>query len=134
MCIRDSCGTTPEHIKAMKEALGGLEPLPVIPKNTTMISSYSHSVSFDGPPVLIGERLNPTGKQKLKSALREGNISYILEEALRQQEAGAMALDVNVGLPEIDEAKMLSELIPVSYTHLEFAAQHPRSAGHRILC
>lgn len=106
------CGTTPEHIKAMKEALGGLEPLPVIPKNTTMISSYSHSVSFDGPPVLIGERLNPTGKQKLKSALREGNISYILEEALRQQEAGAMALDVNVGLPEIDEAKMLSELIP----------------------
>lgn len=62
--------------------------------------------------MLIGERLNPTGKPKLKAALRENNISYILEEAVKQQEAGAMALDVNVGLPEIDEAGVLGEIIP----------------------
>lgn len=106
------CGTTPAHIKAMKEVLKGISPLPVIEKNTSLISSYSHSLSFDCLPVLIGERLNPTGKSKLKAALRENNISYILEEAVKQQEAGAMALDVNVGLPEIDEARVLSEIIP----------------------
>lgn len=106
------CGTTPAHIKAMKEALNPISPLPVTEKNTSLISSYSHCLSFDGPPVLIGERLNPTGKPKLKAALRGNNISYILEEAVKQQEAGAMALDVNVGLPEIDEAGVLGEIIP----------------------
>ncbi len=106
------CGTTPAHIRAMKDALKEVSPKPVTEKNTALISSYSHSVSFDSVPVLIGERLNPTGKPKLKAALREGNIGYILEEAVRQQEAGAMALDVNVGLPEIDEADVLSRLIP----------------------
>lgn len=105
------CGTTPEHIKAMREQLNGIEALPVTKKSLTVISSYSHSVSFDYLPVLIGERLNPTGKPKLKAALTENNISYILEEAVRQQEAGAMALDVNAGLPEIDEAEILGGLI-----------------------
>lgn len=105
------CGTTPEHIKAMREQLNGIEPLPVTKKNLTVISSYSHSVSFDHMPVLIGERLNPTGKPKLKAALKENNISYILEEAIRQQEAGAMALDINAGLPELDEAEILGGLL-----------------------
>ena len=82
------CGTTPAHIKAMKEALNPISPLPVTEKNTSLISSYSHCLSFDGPPVLIGERLNPTGKPKLKAALRENNISYILEEELKKQEPG----------------------------------------------
>ena len=71
------CGTTPAHIRAMKDALKEVSPKPVTEKNTALISSYSHSVSFDSVPVLIGERLNPTGKPKLKEALREGNIGYI---------------------------------------------------------
>ena len=105
------CGTTPAHIRAMKDALKEVSPKPVTEKNTALISSYSHSVSFDSVPVLIGERLNPTGKPKLKAALREGNIGYILEEAVRQQEAGAMALDVNVGLPEIDECSTMEKAV-----------------------
>jgi len=106
------CGTTPAHIKALSTAIAELHPQPIIKKDYTVISSYTHAVYFDAKPVLIGERLNPTGKPKLKEALKTGNIAYILEEAVRQQENGAMVLDVNAGVPEIDEAATMAEIIP----------------------
>lgn len=106
------CGTTPAHIKALTAAIADMTPQPVVKKNFTVVSSYTHAVYFDKKPVLIGERLNPTGKPKLKEALKTGNMAYILEEAVRQQEHGAMVLDVNAGVPEIDEAATMAELIP----------------------
>ena len=105
------CGTTPEHIKKTVEATSSL-PL-VIPKekDKTLVSSYTHTVEINEKPILIGERINPTGKSKLKAALRENNIAYILDEGIRQSEAGVHILDVNVGLPEIDEKEMMKRVV-----------------------
>lgn len=105
------CGTTPEHIRALAEAIRDLKPLPVSPKNRAVISSYTHAVTFGEHPILIGERINPTGKRRLKEALRAHDLDYILNEGIRQQEAGADVLDVNVGLPELDEREMLTEVV-----------------------
>lgn len=101
------CGTTPEYIKRTVMKTSGL-PF-VIPKKKehTLISSYTHAVEIGKEPVLIGERINPTGKSKFKAALRENNIDYIISEGIAQQEKGVHVLDVNVGLPEIDECKMM---------------------------
>lgn len=101
------CGTTPEHIQRLKDAIKDLEPITVTEKNFTVVSSYSSACVFDNRVVLIGERINPTGKSKLKAALRENNLSYLISEAIGQEEKGAHMLDVNVGLPEIDESTML---------------------------
>ena len=101
------CGTTPDYIKACVEKTSHLQPVPVEKKNITCVSSYTHIVEFDRSPILIGERINPTGKKKFKEALRNNDIGYILGEGLTQQEKGAHILDVNVGLPEIDEVDML---------------------------
>ncbi|MBQ9746320.1 MAG: homocysteine S-methyltransferase family protein, partial [Clostridia bacterium] len=101
------CGTTPEYISALCHELEGVEPVPVREKNITAVSSYTHAVCFGESPVLIGERINPTGKKRFKQALKENDIGYILGEGLSQEEKGAMVLDVNVGLPEIDEKAML---------------------------
>ncbi len=102
------CGTTPEYISRLSLALRGIEPLPILEKDYTLVSSYTHGVFFGGTPVLIGERINPTGKKKVKEALRAGDLDYILGEGIGQQNAGAHILDVNVGLPEIDEPQMLA--------------------------
>ena len=101
------CGTTPEHITALVNASKTLSPLPVSPKGFTWVSSYTHSVFFGEKPVLIGERINPTGKKRFKEALKANDMDYILSEGIRQEEAGAHILDVNVGLPEINEAELL---------------------------
>lgn len=101
------CGTTPEHIRAVKAQISGLSPKEIVKKSYTVVSSYSQACVFDGKVVLIGERINPTGKSKLKAALRENNLDYIVTEAIGQEEKGANVLDVNVGLPEIDESEML---------------------------
>lgn len=101
------CGTTPEYIKALTLAAEGISPLPVTPKNFSLVSSYTHAVDFDNSPILIGERINPTGKKRFKQALLEKDIEYILNEGVKQQEKGVHILDVNVGLPEIDEKAML---------------------------
>ncbi len=109
--IGGCCGTTPDYIKAEIEATHDL-PLPALrQKNRPVVSSYSHAVYFDNIPVLIGERLNPTGKKLLKAALREKNMDYVMQEAIRQVESGASVLDVNVGLPELDEAEMLPQCV-----------------------
>lgn len=105
------CGTTPQHIGRMTAAVRELAPVPLTYKEHTLIASYTHAVEFSGKPVLIGERINPTGKSKFKQALRDHNMDYILQEGLTQQEKKADVLDVNVGLPEIDEAAMMKEVV-----------------------
>ena len=105
------CGTTPEYISELSKRAGEIKVTPVTEKNITAVSSYTHAVSFGGSPILIGERINPTGKKKLKAALREGDMDYILSEAIGQESHGAHLLDVNAGLPEIDEAATLESLI-----------------------
>lgn len=97
------CGTTPEYIKKTVEATKDIPIKPITEKDITAVSSYTHSVIIGDGPVLIGERINPTGKPKLKEALREQNFDYIMNEGIRQSDAGVHILDVNVGLPEIDE-------------------------------
>ena len=101
------CGTTPQYIKALSDMLDGVSPKTIVKKNKTVVSSYTHSVCFGGKPVLIGERINPTGKKRFKQALIENDINYILEEGVNQKEKGVHILDVNVGLPDIDEKQML---------------------------
>jgi 5-methyltetrahydrofolate--homocysteine methyltransferase len=105
------CGTTPEYIKALTEKASLLKPLDIAKKNYTCVSSYTHAVFFGVTPVLIGERINPTGKKRFKEALRAGDMDYILKEGIAQEERGVHVLDVNVGLPEIDEVKMLTNAI-----------------------
>lgn len=101
------CGTTPEYMKKMIEKTKELPYVLPSFKTKTLVSSYTHAVEIGNEPILIGERLNPTGKPKLKAALKENNLSYLANEAVMQEEAGVDILDLNVGLPEIDEAKML---------------------------
>ncbi len=101
------CGTNPDYIARTIEKTKDLPFCCPTEKEYTMASSYTHAVIIGDDPILIGERINPTGKPKLKEALRTGNLSYILHEAIRQTEAGAHILDVNVGLPEIDETAMM---------------------------
>ncbi len=101
------CGTTPVYIKELCDLTRDMKPREITPKNHTVVSSYTHAVEFGEIPVLIGERINPTGKKRFKEALREGDMDYILREGISQEECGVDVLDVNVGLPEIDEEKML---------------------------
>ena len=101
------CGTTPEYIQTLVAKTDGLPALPVTDKNLTVVSSYTHAVIFGDAPILIGERINPTGKKRFKQALLENDMDYILSEGIRQQEKGVHILDVNVGIPDIDEVTML---------------------------
>lgn len=105
------CGTTPAHIKALTERCFGITPKPLTDKDCTIVTSYSTAVELGGRPVIIGERINPTGKSKFKQALRDNNMEYILEEGVKQADSGAHILDVNVGLPEIDEPAMMRRTV-----------------------
>jgi len=105
------CGTTCEYIKAIKEEIKNLKPVKCNAQKITAVSSGSLTVILGEEIKIIGERINPTGKKKLKEALKNNDIEYILEEAINQKEAGAHILDVNVGLPEIDERKVMIEVI-----------------------
>ena len=105
------CGTTPEHISALSRKLQALTPCPITPKNETVISSGSEAVFFGSMPLLIGERINPTGKKRLKQALMASDWAYVMEQAVLQEEKGVQLLDVNAGLPGLDEPKVLSGLI-----------------------
>lgn len=101
------CGTTPEHLKAAYDRLDSMEMPPVPEKEIPAAVCSATSVVTITEPRMIGERINPTGKKRFQQALRENDISYILEQALQQTEAGADILDVNVGLPGIDEKDMM---------------------------
>ncbi|MBE7033203.1 MAG: homocysteine methyltransferase [Ruminococcaceae bacterium] len=105
------CGTTPEYISALVNKASTLTPKEIEKKNITCVSSYTHTVEFNDVPILIGERINPTGKKRFKEALKNNDIDYILNEGISQQEKGVHILDVNVGLPEIDEATMLKKAV-----------------------
>ena len=109
--IGGCCGTTPKHIRAMISACKDLEMTKPTFKNHTIVSSYGKAVELGDMPVIIGERINPTGKSKFKQALREHNLDYILKEGITQQDKGAHILDVNVGLPDIDEVVMMKEVV-----------------------
>jgi 5-methyltetrahydrofolate--homocysteine methyltransferase len=105
------CGTTPDFIRRTVEKTRDLTFTPPIEKYDTVVSSYTHTVSLSGMPKIIGERINPTGKPKLKDALRRHDLSYLVREGIAQQDAGAHILDVNVGLGEIDETAVLRETV-----------------------
>lgn len=104
------CGTTPSYIAKTARAVETLAPLPLTKKNITCVSSYTHAVEFT-KPLIIGERINPTGKKRFKQALLDGDTSYAAQEAVTQTENGAHVLDVNVGLPGIDEAATLPQYV-----------------------
>ena len=101
------CGTTPDHIRALKGVLRDKTPVERQIKRHTAATSSTKTVFLGEGVKVIGERLNPTGKKKLKAALIEGDMDYLLREAIDQERAGADILDLNVGLPEIDEAATL---------------------------
>ncbi len=105
------CGTTPAHINAVVNKTRDLTAVPIEPKHDTIISSYTHAVIFDRSPILIGERINPTGKKRLKQALADKDMDYILDQGISEQEKGVQVIDVNVGLPEIDEVEMLTKSV-----------------------
>lgn len=105
------CGTTPDHIKELKKTLKELKPHQPKGKKLTAASSATCSVTLGGKVKVIGERINPTGKKLLKEALIKGNMDYLLKEAVEQKDKGAHILDVNVGLPEIDEKILMIKAI-----------------------
>ena len=105
------CGTTPDYIRSLSESVKALTTAPLTDKGLTVISSYTHAVDFADAPLLIGERINPTGKKRFKQALIENDMDYIVNEGIAQQEKGVHILDVNVGLPDIDEPALLCEAV-----------------------
>ena len=105
------CGTTPEYISGLKEMLGNRVPVKRgRGRKFPCVCSYSRTAVINEPKI-IGERINPTGKKLFKDALRNNDINYILNQALEQVSAGADILDVNVGLPEIDEKDMMVRVV-----------------------
>ncbi len=105
------CGTNDSYIRRLTETLKDVQFKKPAEKELTVVSSYTHAVYFDKKPVIIGERINPTGKKRFKQALLENDIGYILSEGLSEQENGAHILDVNVGMPGIDESAMLEKAV-----------------------
>ncbi len=107
------CGTTPQHIEMMKRSVTGRLDHAVARKasDETLVSSQSKIVTFGKKFIVIGERLNPTGKKTLQKALRENDMGYLMREAVKQQEQGADILDLNAGLPDIDEPEVLTNAL-----------------------
>ena len=106
------CGTTPDYIAGERALLNARVPVPHETHNDFVVSSASELFSLaPGEVGVIGERINPTGKKRLKEALRSGNYDYVMGEAIQQEQAGAQVLDVNAGLPEIDERATLVRLV-----------------------
>lgn len=139
------CGTTPEHIRALKEVTDKtagdyprVREAAGSRRSATLVSGFADAVEIGDDPVIIGERINPTGKKRFQQALREGDMEYILGVGLSEQEQGAQILDVNVGLPEIDETDMMvrvvKELQGVTELPLQIDTSDPKalSAAMRI--
>lgn len=108
------CGTTPDHIEALHHMIQDMEPIERVPSvNIRYLTSERKAVSFglDGNFLIVGERINPTGKKALQAELREGNIDRVLSFAEEQEEAGASVLDVNMGMSGIDEKAMMLRCI-----------------------
>lgn len=105
------CGTNPEYITASIEALKYMNPAVKTTKKLTTVCSARNTVIMDNKITVIGERLNPTGKKKLKEALINNDLAYVIQEALKQKEANADVIDVNVGIPIIDEKEVMISVI-----------------------
>lgn len=105
------CGTTPAYIAALKQAAEDRIPPALEKKERTVIASRGHALELGKDPVIIGERINPTGKKQLRKALEEGDMAYVLNEAIAQEECGAEVLDVNVGTPGVDEPALLAQAV-----------------------
>ncbi len=104
------CGTAPDHIRALSKALSGLAPVSRTPEKRSILCSATTVVDA-ADAVVVGERINPTGKKRFQQALREGDMDYILTQAVSQADAGAQMLDVNVGLPGTDEPAMMQRTV-----------------------
>ena len=134
------CGTTPAYMEKLARLLEGRAPAPIRPKTVTAACSGTTTCLLDGRVSVIGERINPTGKKRLKEALRERRMDYIIGEAIDQTNAGADLLDVNVGLPELDEPEMLAAVIKevqgVTALPLQIDSSDPAAieAGIRCYC
>ena len=105
------CGTTPEYIRLLANAVNGKSVREITDKNLTRVSSYSHEVVIGEKPKIIGERINPTGKKLFKKALIDGDYGYALKEGVAESEKKADILDVNVGIPDINEKEVLTETV-----------------------
>ena len=105
------CGTTPEYIKSLSDLVTKIEPTYRRKSDLTICSSYTHAVVFGESPILIGERINPTGKPKFREAIKSGRMEYILREAIGQEDRGTHVLDVNLGIPGIDEKSALTDAV-----------------------
>ena len=104
------CGTTPEYIRLLAQAVAD-KTVPALPRTVpAAVCSGTQTVPIDRVRV-IGERLNPTGKKRMKQALLEGDVDYMLDQALEQTGVGADILDVNVGLPGIDEGEIMVRVV-----------------------
>jgi len=125
------CGTTPDHIQALTQAVADLPFYPPTYHNHTIVCSYAKWAEACGMPLVVGERINPTGKKKFKEALRAGDMDYILNEALAQTDAGCDILDVNVGIPDIDETAMMiaavQEIQAVTSIPLQLDSSSPQT-------
>lgn len=111
--IGGCCGTTPAHIKALADAVKGKKPFVPKQEQKRLLASERKTVAIelDGPFMVVGERINPTGKKKLQAELREGNLNLVRNMAREQEENGASILDVNMGMNGIDEKQMMLETI-----------------------
>lgn len=111
VAVGGCCGTSPAHLAAAINRCKNMDVLPPVSNRLTAVSSGSKTVYIGDKPLIIGERINPTGKPRFKKALHENDTGYILGVASAQVDAGADILDVNVGLPEIDETKVLTATV-----------------------
>ena len=132
------CGTDPDYLKLMISKAVNLKPVPLVKKDSTVISSYTKAIEIGYEPLLIGERINPTGSKKIRQALRSADINVVVNEGLSQEEQGAAVIDVNVGLPDINEPAVLKEIIPelqsVSSLPLQIDTADPAAMEAALRC
>lgn len=126
------CGTTPAHLKKAVEICKAVSISPIKEKNFTAVTSYAKTVTLGEKPIIIGERINPTGKKRLKEALLTGDTGYIFSEAVSQAQSGAHVLDVNVGLPELDEPAVLAETVSALQGITDLPLQIDTSSGEAM--
>lgn len=107
------CGTEPAHIKALSDAVHGMEIITPLEKHRRILASERQNVEIDleGNFIVVGERINPTGKKKLQAELKEGNLDLVRQMAMEQEENGARILDINMGMNGIDEKEMMKQVI-----------------------
>lgn len=130
------CGTTPDHLKALISHTASWRPKQIEDKDITYVTSYAKTVRIGGTPILIGERINPTGKPAFRRALKEGDMGYVLNEGLGQAACGAHVLDVNVGIPGIHEADIMCrtvrELQAVCDLPLQIDSSDPKTLEYAL--